>query len=429
MLDTLILIPARAGSTRIKDKNIKDFDGRPLIANIIEKSLKSNCGRVVVSTDSLEIKRIALEYGAEVPFLRPEEFATSHTSSLIPILHALQWFKKNENWVPKYVITTIATKPFTSTNSIQQCKETLISAPDTINSCTTVCTPHTHPYSIIGIQKNTNKIIDGITFIHNKNNKNVVRSQDYPEVYELVSNCTITKTNFYNNLLIKDNADISKVDFKRILDIDNCVASIVPQIEAIDIDEPKDFDFALKINKSLKPSPLIYHKYIKINQKILLRQLKDNDCHDILEYSKNKEFTKYLGFKNSPRLEDTKSFIKNINNEIKVGNRFYWGIEINKKIVGTIGYLNINKKSKEAELGFGISTMYWGKGIINQCMSFLIHHAFNNLDLNKLTIGTSNKNIRTIEFAKKEGYIFDYKTSTHTYLYLTKDIYKKEFLY
>lgn len=247
MEDTLILIPARGGSTRIKDKNIKLFGDKPLIAHIIETSLKSKCGRVVVTTDSLKIKDIALKYGAEVPFIRPEEFATTFSSSLTPILHALKWFRENEKWEPKYIINTLATKPFTSVKSIQENKQKLLEASENINSCTTVCLPKTHPFSTIIIDDKTNEIEDGRVFVNGKNNANVVRSQDYPKVYEMVCNSTTTKTRFFYNLLDEVNNDISKITYKRILDDKNCIASIVPQIESIDIDEPEDFEFALKI--------------------------------------------------------------------------------------------------------------------------------------------------------------------------------------
>lgn len=426
MQDTLVLIPARGGSTRIKDKNIKDFGGKPLISHIIEKSLKSNTGRVVVSTDSEKIKDVSLAAGAEVPFLRPKEFAGTYSSSLEPILHALQWFKENENWEPKYIITTLSTKAFTSIKSIQECKKQLLEADENINSCTTVCLPNTHPYSIISLDEKS-KIQDGIVFINGKNNQNVVRSQDYPNVHELVCNCTITKSEFYKKLLIEAKNDISKITYQRILDSENCIASIVPQIESIDIDEPEDFVFAENLYYAINKNKIRYKSFLKINQKITLRQLKISDLDDVLEYSKEKKFTEHLGFVNSPNKKDSLDFIESINNDIENGNRQYWGIEVNKKIVGTIGYLNISKE--EAELGFGISPKYWGKGIINQCMSFLIHYGFNNLNFKKLIVGTIHENIRTIEFSKKEGFIFDYKTETHTYLKLTKNIYEKEFYY
>lgn len=71
-------VPARSGSERVPLKNVRPLAGHPLLAYAIETALQSGIfGRVVVSTDSEEIAKVAGWYGADVPFLRPAEFATS----------------------------------------------------------------------------------------------------------------------------------------------------------------------------------------------------------------------------------------------------------------------------------------------------------------------------------------------------------------
>ena len=75
-LSILGLIPARAGSNRIANKNIRFLDGHPMIAYTITSALKSGIfSSIIVSTDSQEYADIARHYGAEVPFLRPEQYA------------------------------------------------------------------------------------------------------------------------------------------------------------------------------------------------------------------------------------------------------------------------------------------------------------------------------------------------------------------
>ena len=65
----IAIIPARAGSKRIKNKNLKEFYGKPIIAWSIEEAIKSKCfDEVVVSTDSPSIAEVAIKYGAKVPF-------------------------------------------------------------------------------------------------------------------------------------------------------------------------------------------------------------------------------------------------------------------------------------------------------------------------------------------------------------------------
>ncbi|WP_446918070.1 acylneuraminate cytidylyltransferase family protein, partial [Klebsiella pneumoniae] len=73
-MSNLAIIPARGGSKGIPGKNIKNIAGKPLIAWSIEHALQSeSIDRVIVSTDSEEIAKIARDFGAEVPFLRPSE--------------------------------------------------------------------------------------------------------------------------------------------------------------------------------------------------------------------------------------------------------------------------------------------------------------------------------------------------------------------
>ena len=76
------IIPARGGSKRIPRKNIKNFLGKPIIAYSIEvaKAL-SIFDKIIVSTDDEEIKEISMEYGAEVPFMRPSEISDDFTGS------------------------------------------------------------------------------------------------------------------------------------------------------------------------------------------------------------------------------------------------------------------------------------------------------------------------------------------------------------
>lgn len=75
-MSNLCIIPARGGSKRIPQKNIKDFLGKPIIAYSIDAALESNLfDEVMVSTDDREIAEIAIQYGAKVPFLRSAEKA------------------------------------------------------------------------------------------------------------------------------------------------------------------------------------------------------------------------------------------------------------------------------------------------------------------------------------------------------------------
>ena len=87
----LAIIPARGGSKGIPGKNIKELAGKPLIAYTIEAARRApSVSRVIVSTDSQEIADVAMRYGAEVPFLRPEELASDTAKTMDAVMYTLE---------------------------------------------------------------------------------------------------------------------------------------------------------------------------------------------------------------------------------------------------------------------------------------------------------------------------------------------------
>jgi N-acylneuraminate cytidylyltransferase len=109
-----------AKSNCIPRKNIKDFFGKPMIEYSIEAALKSECfDRVIVSTDDQEIAQVAKTFGAEVPFMRPDELANDHAGTLPVIKHAIEWFKEHESKLNE-VCCLYATTPFIQADSIKQ---------------------------------------------------------------------------------------------------------------------------------------------------------------------------------------------------------------------------------------------------------------------------------------------------------------------
>lgn len=93
----LAVIPARGGSKGVPGKNVKKLEGKPLIVYTIEAALDSNLfEKVIVSTDSEEIANVALENGAEVPFVRPKELSGDLVSSDDVIIHALNFYRELE---------------------------------------------------------------------------------------------------------------------------------------------------------------------------------------------------------------------------------------------------------------------------------------------------------------------------------------------
>jgi len=110
----LYLITARGGSKGIPGKNIRKIAGIPLVGFKAIAALQSKfCSRLVISTDSPEIRDVAIQYGAEAPFLRPAELATDGASSVDVIWHAMQWLEQESREHYDAVMLLEPSSPFT----------------------------------------------------------------------------------------------------------------------------------------------------------------------------------------------------------------------------------------------------------------------------------------------------------------------------
>ena len=118
---TVCVIPARGGSKRIKNKNIKKFNGKPLISYSIETAIKSKLfDKIIVSTDSNKIAKIAKKYGATVPFLRPKKLSNDFANDLQVIDHYLDYSKKNKILVD-CLCYLYATAPLIKVSTLKEC--------------------------------------------------------------------------------------------------------------------------------------------------------------------------------------------------------------------------------------------------------------------------------------------------------------------
>jgi N-acylneuraminate cytidylyltransferase len=122
----IAFIPARAGSERVKGKNIRRLAGHPLIAYTIVTAHGSGLfDRIIVSTDSPRIGAVAEYYGAEVPFLRPAEFATSHSPDIEWIKHA--FVRLQEKYDCFFILRP--TSPFRATHMLQRAYRQFLDTP------------------------------------------------------------------------------------------------------------------------------------------------------------------------------------------------------------------------------------------------------------------------------------------------------------
>ena len=127
MPSAIALIGARAGSERVKDKNVRRLAGHPLLAYAIETARRAEVfDRILVSTDSEQIAQVARWYGADVPFLRPVEYA----SSTSPDIEWIAWTLRRLD--ERYDLFAIvrATNPFRGPEVIRRGLDQLLATPE-----------------------------------------------------------------------------------------------------------------------------------------------------------------------------------------------------------------------------------------------------------------------------------------------------------
>ena len=143
------LVPARGGSKGIKNKNIINLAGKPLIAYAIEALKKSKMvNRIVCTTDSELIASVAKKYGAEAPFMRPTELAQDNSPTYPALVHALKTLEKLDGYKPDYVVTAQPTYPLILPEQIDAAvKKAVEMRADSV--ITAVALEHDcHPYNI-----------------------------------------------------------------------------------------------------------------------------------------------------------------------------------------------------------------------------------------------------------------------------------------
>jgi pseudaminic acid cytidylyltransferase len=119
------IIPARGGSKRIPRKNIKSFNGKPMIAWSVEAAKSSGLfDRIIVSTDDAEIAEVSKQLGAEVPFVRPVELSNDFASTAEVIAHAANWIT-DQALNLESVCCIYATAPFVKVEDIKRGCEAL----------------------------------------------------------------------------------------------------------------------------------------------------------------------------------------------------------------------------------------------------------------------------------------------------------------
>lgn len=179
----LAVIPARAGSKSVPHKNIREIGGKPMLAHSIGHAQASKyINRIIVSTDSREYGEIAVKYGAEVPFIKPEEYATDTALDYDVFYHALSWLADKENYMPDIVVQLRPTYPIRDARDIDNMIQLLIehSEADSVRSMVKATEI---PYKMWLREKPFSDMKDGEAAI--SDNRIVPVITDIPECYNM----------------------------------------------------------------------------------------------------------------------------------------------------------------------------------------------------------------------------------------------------
>lgn len=234
-MNNVAIIPARGGSKRIPRKNIRLFAGKPMIAHSIKAAIDCKLfGKIIVSTDDNEIADIAMQHGAEVPFIRPKELADDHATTDEVIIHALNEHI-NLDEKPDYACCIYATAPFIRTEYLIKGFHTLQES-----NATTAFTVTSFPYPIFrALQLDKNSRLKMFWPQHR-----LTRSQDLQEAYHDAGQFYWLNTDKYFNQ-------------PRIFS-DDSVPILLPRILVQDIDTPEDWKTAEILFEALQQkTPLL----------------------------------------------------------------------------------------------------------------------------------------------------------------------------
>ena len=223
---------ARGGSKGLRDKNIKVLNGKPLIAWSIEHAQKvKRIGRVIVSTDSAEIAKIAKEYGAEVPFIRPMELATDESPEWLSWQHGLKYLKIADGCLPDLMLSIPSTAPLRDVEDINNVIDEY--QKNDTDMVITVTHPYRSPFFNI-VKEGINGYVD--LFMPSK--KAINRRQDCPKTFDITTVAYAARPSFV----------LSKKHM-----FDGRVRQVIVKKEtSLDIDTLFDFEYAEYIFKKRK---------------------------------------------------------------------------------------------------------------------------------------------------------------------------------
>jgi N-acylneuraminate cytidylyltransferase len=222
MSDVIAIIPARGGSKGVPHKNIIELNGHPLLAYSIAAAKLAGVERVLISTDSEEYAEIAKHYGAEVPFLRPDELSNDQSSDYDFMRHAMEWVRANEGIEPEYWLHIRPTTPLRDPVVLKQAIKTIKNDPN----ATSVRSGHEAPESPFKwLMKDEKGYFIGLRKDLTSEKVNLPR-QSFPHVYvpngyidiARISHVLKSETLHGNRMIVFETPPIDEIDTKEDLE-------------------------------------------------------------------------------------------------------------------------------------------------------------------------------------------------------------------
>ena len=143
--------------------------------------------------------------------------------------------------------------------------------------------------------------------------------------------------------------------------------------------------------------------------RLTLRKLNPGDAENVFEYASKPEVSEYLLWYPHISIEESIDFIKFAESQFTSGISIIWGIELKQenKIIGTIDLRNYQTVDKCGETGYGISSLYWNRGIMTEALSSVIKFGFKTLSLNRIEAHCENENTGSWHVMEKAGMKFE----------------------
>lgn len=212
-MKNIAIIPARSGSKGLKDKNIKLMNGKPLLAYSIEAAKESEIfDEIMVSTDSQKYADIAIQYGANVPFLRSEENSSDNSGSWEAVLEVLRNYKDMGRGFDTICLLQ-PTSPLRTGNDIIEAYRTF--QENDVNALTSVCEVAHSPLWCMTLGE------DRMLTEFKKRSDDVPR-QLLDTYYRLNGAIYIRQIKYENEIRLIDDKEIAFVmDKRRSIDIDD----------------------------------------------------------------------------------------------------------------------------------------------------------------------------------------------------------------